>query len=165
MTGQPTRPHATHEVLVVDPDDDIRRCLVLYLRMRGVRTLGTSGAHDTLERLRKGFRPCVVFVDPRRVGLAAWEIVDYLRADSVLASVPLVLVAGEPLLVRSAQWRGIRECVEKPAAPPAFVEAIERQCRRGWLHRIGRPQTAPAIVRPTPVRRVSARVAGAGRRG
>ncbi len=165
MSDQPSRTHATHAVLVVDPDDDVRACLVLYLRMRGMFAVGTRGAHDTLERLRRGFRPCVVFVDPRRVGLAAWEIVDYLRSDSVLASVPLVLVAGEPLLLKSAQWRGIRECVAKPAVPAAFVGAIERQCRRGWLHRLGGSQTGPPIVRATSVRRVPSRAAGAGRRG
>jgi len=165
MIGQLSSPRATHAVLVVDPDDDVRACLVLYLRMRGMCTVGASGACDTLERLRAGFRPCVVLVDPRRAGLAAWEIVDYLRSDSVLASVPLVLVAREPLLVKSAQWRGIPACVEKPAVPAAFVDAIERQCRRGWLHQRGGPRTAPALVRPTSVPRGASRVAGAGRRG
>lgn len=147
MTGQPARPHSTHEVLVVDPDDDVRTCLVLYLRMHGMRTVGTGGEHDTLERLREGFRPCMVFVDPRRVGLEAWQLVDYLRNDSVLSAVPLVLVAGEPLLLRSASWRGVRECVAKPAVPRSFVSVIERQCKRRWLHRLARPDVAPAIVR------------------
>lgn len=153
MTGEPSRPHSTHEVLVVDPDDDVRACLVLYLRMHGMRTIGTGGEHDTLERLREGFRPCVVFVDPRRVGLEAWELVDYLRNDSVLSAVPLVLVAGEALLVKSASWRGVRECVAKPAAPRSFVSVIERQCRRRWLHRLAGPAVAPAIVWPPSIRR------------
>src|SRR5688572_32434864 len=124
------RPHATHEVLVVDPDDDVRACLVLYLRMHGMRTIGTRAEHDTLERLREGFRPCVVFVDPRRAGPGAWELVDYLRTDSVLTTVPLVLVAGEPMLLKSAHWRGVHACVAKPALPASFVAATERQCRR-----------------------------------
>lgn len=150
MTGHAPRPHANHEVLVVDPDDDVRACLVLYLMMHGVRAIGARDEHDTLQRLRAGVRPCVVFVDPRRVGLEAWELVDYLRADSVLATVPLVLVAGEPLLLRSAHWRGVRECVAKPAAPGAFVAALERQCRRRWMHHSAGPQHAPAIVRAAP---------------
>ncbi len=148
MTDHSPRTHATHEVLVVDPDDEVRACLVLYLRMHGARALGTRAEHDTLQCLRKGFRPCVVFVDPRRTGLEAWGLVDYLRSDSVLATVPLVLVAGDGLLLKSARWRGIRECLAKPAAPATFVVTLERQCRRRWLHRPAGPEAARPIVRP-----------------
>ena len=151
MNSLVPRPHAAHEVLVVDPDDDVRACLILYLQMHGVRAIGARGEDDTLQRLRGGIRPCVVFVDPRRVGLEAWGLVDYLRADSVLATVPLVLVAGEPLLLRSAHWRGVRECVAKPAMPAHFVAALERQCRRPWLHHIADPRVASPIIRPAAV--------------
>jgi DNA-binding NtrC family response regulator len=151
MNALAPRPHAAHEVLVVDPDDDVRACLVLYLMLHGVYAIGARDEHDTLRRLRAGVRPCVVFVDPRRVGLEAWGLVDYLRADSVLTTVPLVLVAGEPLLLRSAHWRGVRECVAKPATPAHFVAALERQCRRPWMHHIADPRGASSIIRPAAV--------------
>src|SRR5215203_6159926 len=99
-------PHPKHEVLLVDPNDDVRECLALYLRLHGCRVVGTRAPDDTLQRLRDGFRPCVVLVDPREPGEAVWGLVDYLRADSVLKRVPLVLVAREPMHVRCAHWRG-----------------------------------------------------------
>jgi len=48
----------------------------------------------------------------------------------VLKHVPLILIAREPLHVRSAHRRGVRECVARPASPPSFIAAIERQCQR-----------------------------------
>ena len=36
------KPHAAHEVLVVDPDDDVRASLVLYLRLHGARVAASA---------------------------------------------------------------------------------------------------------------------------
>src|SRR5436853_4072861 len=118
-------PHPTHEVLLVDPDDDVRSHLTLFLRLHGCRVVPTRAPDDTLRALRAGFRPCVVLADPRARGTAVWELVDYLRTDSVLAVVPLILIAHEPMHVRGARWRGIRACIAQPAPPAAFVAAIE----------------------------------------
>lgn len=122
--------HPIHEVLLVDPDDDVRECLALVLRFHGCRVVATRAPADTLQKLRSGFRPCIVLADPRRTGDEVWGLVDYLRADSVLKYVPLILIAREPMHLRCAHWRGVRECVAHPASPPSLVAAIERQCRR-----------------------------------
>jgi hypothetical protein len=51
------RPHPTHDVLLVDPDLEMRACRAFYLQMRGFRVVGTRAADDTLRQLRAGFRP------------------------------------------------------------------------------------------------------------
>ena len=127
--------HPLHEVLLVDPSDDVRAVLTLYLRMRNVRVTATCGPDDTLQRLRAGFRPCVVLTDPRASRSAGWELVDHLRADSVLARVPLVLLANDALQSRCARWHGVDACLDKPAAPAQLVATIERLCRR-----LGKPR-------------------------
>ena len=143
-------PHPTHDVLLVDPDDDVRANLTLFLRLHGCRVTGTRGADDTLQHLRYGLRPCVVVTDPRAAGDGGWDLVDYLRADSVLATVPLVLATVDALQLKCAHWRGVRECIAKPAAPARYVDAVERQCRRRWrrLERVIVP-AAPAPGAPT----------------
>ncbi len=123
------RSHPNHQLLLVDPDDDLRACRVLFLRMHGIRTVGAATADGTLQQLRAGFRPCVVVTDPHVAGDAAWPLVDYLRADSVLATVPLVLVTQDPVHVRLAHWHGVRECLPIPVAPQRYLAAIERHCR------------------------------------
>jgi DNA-binding response OmpR family regulator len=124
------RPHSTHDVLLVDPDLELRGCRALYLQMRGFRVAGARAADDTLLRLRAGFRPCVVLADPRLGGNDMWPLVDYLRADSVLATVPLVLVARDAEQVLSAERHGVHECIDPPSEPEHLVAAIERVCRR-----------------------------------
>jgi DNA-binding NtrC family response regulator len=142
-------PHLTHDVLLVDPEDDVRCNLALYLRMHGCRVTGARGPDDTLQHLRFGFRPCVVLTDPRATGTAGWELVDYLRADSVLATVPLILATVDALQLKCARWHGVRESIAKPAEPSRFVDVVERQCRRQWrrLERL----VVPAALAPGPV--------------
>jgi len=142
------RPHPTHDVLLVDPDLEMRACRAFYLQMRGFRVVATRAADDTLRELRAGFRPCVVLTDPRTSGAAAWALIDYLRTDSVLATVPLVLVTHDPAQAQQSECHGVRECIAKPATPQSFVAAIERQCRR----RSGEVQAREdARMRPTEV--------------
>ncbi len=124
------RSHPTHDVLLVDPALEVRAPHALYLQMQGFRVVEASAADDTLRRLRSGCRPCVVLANPRATGNAAWELVDYLHGDSVLATVPLVLFTDDPVHVRSAHWHGVRECLPTPTTPAGVVAAIRRQCRR-----------------------------------
>jgi DNA-binding NtrC family response regulator len=124
------RAHATHDVLLVDPDLELRACRALYLQMRGFRVAGARAADDTLLRLRAGFRPCVVLADPRTGGHAVWALVDYLRADSVLATVPLVLVARDLDAASCAARHDVHACIDPPSDPERLVAAIERACRR-----------------------------------
>jgi DNA-binding NtrC family response regulator len=139
----PRRRHEIHEVLLVDPDRDVRAALALYLQLRNVRVIGTGTTSDTLQCLREGFRPCVVVTDPRAAGVAGWPLVDYLRTDSVLASVPLILTSSDAMQVRCAHWRGVRECIRKPASPASFLDAIERRCVRRYVAPRGLPPAAP----------------------
>lgn len=141
------KPHPTHEVLLVDPDLEMRACRALYLQMRGIRVVGTRAADDTLRQLRAGFRPCVVLTDPGSTGDRAWELVDYLRRDSVLATVPLVLMTHDSVEAMRSERHGVRECIGRHATPQSFVAAIERQCRR----RSGRSFLPSEIdIRPRP---------------
>lgn len=139
------RPHPTHDILLVDPDLELRRCRALYLQMRGFRVAGARAADDTLLRLRAGFRPCVMLVDPRRADTTVWDLVDYLRADSVLATVPLVLVTYGAAETVRAEGHGVDECIAPPSEPQRLVAAIERQCRR----RSGSPfASSEGAIRP-----------------
>jgi DNA-binding NtrC family response regulator len=131
-----------HEVLLVDPDRDVREALALYMQLRNVRVVATAAASDTLQCLREGFRPCVVLTDPRAPGTDAWSLVEYLRTDSVLASVPMILTSSDAMQVRCAHWRGVRECIRKPVSPIAFLDAIERQCQRRYVAPRGLPPAA-----------------------
>src|SRR4051794_14951075 len=122
--------HPTHQVLLIDPEPEIRATRALFLQMHNMTVQTARGSASTLERLRAGFRPCAVVADPRRAGIAAWELVDWLRHDSVLCRVPLVLVCGEALQWKSARWHGVAECLPKPALPASIIAAIERRCMR-----------------------------------
>jgi DNA-binding NtrC family response regulator len=143
------RAHQIHEVLLVDPDDELRAVRALHLQMHGVRVVGTGSAAATLQRLRAGFRPCVVLTDPRASGAAAWGLVDYLHTDSVLSLVPLVLVTHDPVDVMCAHWHGVGECLAIPVLPERWMAAIEGHCRRLG----GVPASSAAIRSAAKVRR------------
>jgi DNA-binding NtrC family response regulator len=154
--------HPHHDVLVVDPDRSLAACLTLYLQMNGFRTIATRGHRDTLEALRAGFRPCVVFADPRSSEAGAWEVVDYLRSDSILSRVPLVVVSDCPRLLRRAAHAGIAAVIAKPAPPGRWVDAVERQCRYRWWLRAPLEVAEPAVASGLS-RRTTRQVSGVAR--
>lgn len=135
--------HPSHHVLVVDPEDDVRDCLVLYLQLQGFHTLGTRDSSGTLRALRAGFRPCVVLTDPRVHGADGWELLAYVRDDSVLAKVPTVLASANAMDRRRALRRGVVAAIEKPVAPAHWIEVVERECRYRWWLRA--PVERPAV--------------------
>jgi CheY-like chemotaxis protein len=156
------RDHSHHDVLVVDPEAEVGACLKLYLQMHGFRAIATRTWSDTLEVVRLGFRPCIVFVDPRSREADAWEIVDYLRADSIVGKIPMVFVSDCPRQLRRAARFGIEALIAKPAPPHRWIDAVERQCRYRWWLRA--PVDAAPLVITSGLGRASARQVSAGSR-
>jgi CheY-like chemotaxis protein len=88
------RPH----VLIVEDDPGIRDALADLLHAEGYETdLATNGAEaiDFLETTR---RPSAVLVDLLMPGIVGQELLEYLRGDAALASIPVAIFSASPQL-------------------------------------------------------------------
>jgi two-component system, chemotaxis family, chemotaxis protein CheY len=118
------------KVLVVDDNDDVRESFVMLLMMHGYKASGASSGFGALRRLRDGLRPAVVVLDLRLPGMHGWEVLDHMRDDPALASIPVVMVSGDVHEAHRAEEHGLQNFLRKPVDPEVLLQAIERQCEK-----------------------------------
>jgi CheY-like chemotaxis protein len=116
------------EVLVVDDNDDVRDAFVTLLLMHGYRASGESSGVGALERMRGGFRPCVVLLDLRMPEMDGWTVWAKMHAEPRLASIPVVMVSGDPEQSRRAESIGMRNFVRKPIDADRLIATVARFC-------------------------------------
>ncbi len=123
-------PHesASQEVLVVDDDDDLRDAFVALLGMHGYKSAGASSGVGALQRLREGFRPCVVLLDIRMPEMDGWTVWAKMHADPRLAAIPVVLLSGDPDQLRRAEAIGMRNFMRKPVDAEQLLATVARYC-------------------------------------
>ena len=88
------RPH----VLIVEDDAELRASMADLLKSDGYEIdLATNGA-EAINHLETAVRPCAVVVDLLMPGVIGQELLEYLRGDVVLASIPVAIFSASPHL-------------------------------------------------------------------
>lgn len=116
------------KVLVVD-DDVVSRMVLMHL-------VDSCGMHEIVEAedgaaawelLEDGLRPDLCFCDLRMPRLSGMELLQKVRADSVFAAMPLVLVssANDEETVRDAQQAGASGYIVKPFRQEQVREQLD----------------------------------------
>jgi len=118
----------SHEVLVVDDNDDVRDAFITLLVMNGYEAVGASGGVAALELLHAGARPCVVLLDLRMPEMDGWTVWARMHAEPALASIPVVMVSGDPEQSRRAETLGMRNFMRKPIDAEKLLATVARYC-------------------------------------
>jgi CheY-like chemotaxis protein len=116
------------QVLVVEDNDDVREAFITLLLMHGYRASGASSGMHALERLHEGLRPCVVLLDLRMPEMDGWSVWARMHAEPQLASIPVVMVSGDPDQLRRAEALGLRNFIRKPVDAETLVSIVARYC-------------------------------------
>ena len=122
--------HASHSVLIVDDDDDIRDALLVYMAAFGLNVQVADSAEDALRQIGQGFQPCVAVVDLSMPGMDGWGLIERLREDLSLGGTGIVILSCDQSDRARADPLGVRQHIVKPAPPDAIVAAVERHCGR-----------------------------------
>jgi len=122
---------ATHQVLIVDDEDDVRQALATLLRSEDFDVAVASGVEDAYRQIREGFRPCVVLLDLHMPGLDGWVFLDRMGSERGLTDVPVVIVSGKVDQQGRAVARGY-DFLVKPLDAQTIIAAVECHC---WHHR------------------------------
>jgi CheY-like chemotaxis protein len=84
-------------VLVVEDDPSIREMMVLMLDLEAFAPIPASNAADALAVLRTGASVSVILLDLMMPVMDGWAFLEAQRADSRLASIPVVITTAGTL--------------------------------------------------------------------
>jgi CheY-like chemotaxis protein len=113
-------------ILVVEDDADIRDAIRIVLEDEGygVRTAGNG--REALEALTRGLRPCVVLLDLMMPVMNGWQVLEQLKNDASLSSLPIVVVSA----ARDARDLPdtVRRCLHKPVPLDVLLKVVHDYC-------------------------------------
>lgn len=84
--------------MIVEDDVDIQAALVDLLAAEGYEVDVVENGAAAISMLEDGARPCVMLVDLLMPGIVGQELLEYVRDDIRLATIPVAIVSGSPQL-------------------------------------------------------------------
>jgi CheY-like chemotaxis protein len=113
-------------ILIVEDDLDIQEALSELLRREGYQVEIADNGAEAIAMLEGGDRPCVMLVDLLMPGIVGQELLEYLRDDVRLATIPVAIVSGSPQLAPEG-YRVFR----KPLNLRPLLDFIREGCAVG----------------------------------
>jgi two-component system response regulator FlrC len=137
-------PRHRHVVLLVDDDTDALESMAVVIELTGADAITADSAAIALARLRLGLHCCLVVLDWRMPGMSGRQFYAECAADPRLASIPLLVVTGDPRAVCEARGLGIQYAELKPIDPDRLVEIVREHCTEtgAGLRLVGPPKTS-----------------------
>lgn len=110
-------------VLIVDDEEDVRESVRDVVEMMGCVALMAESGEDALAILEKR-RPCLVLLDLLMPGMSGAEVLNAIRAQPALRSLPVVMSTSAP----DRAPRGVA-MLAKPIDVDALCACLRRECR------------------------------------
>jgi CheY-like chemotaxis protein len=131
LPGMPERvaePADAPTVLVIDDDWTVRDLMARLLEKMGYHAVLASSGEEGL-RLARQLRPSIITLDVVMPDLSGWDVLDQLKADSQLASIPVIMVT---IVDQEALGlaRGASTHLVKPIDRDQLSLALEKHCAR-----------------------------------
>ena len=115
------------KILVVDDDLPLRTLMQNLLREFSYEPLLAKSGDEALA-IARATPPDVILLDLNMPGLSGEETIAALKKEPELASVPIMILTGEPMgraeLERLGAWGGVQKPFDLPRLLAAIREAI-----------------------------------------
>ncbi len=112
-------------ILVVDDDAPILLLMQNLLREFGFDPLTAATGEQALAAARER-RPDLVLLDRNMPGMSGDEVLSAMRAESLLANVPVLILSGEPIERDELRRMGATAAVLKPFDVGVLVDTIRK---------------------------------------
>ncbi|HVH46973.1 MAG TPA: response regulator [Labilithrix sp.] len=113
-------------VLLVDDDADIREAAAFVLEDAGYHVVSAANGKEALSALERGLRPSVIVLDLMMPVMNGWEFHDNVRHNADLASIPMVVVTGDPMATQRADKLEVAAYLRKPFDASALLDLVGR---------------------------------------
>ncbi len=130
------------DVLVVEDVDEMRNVLVHLLDcMNFVKVKAVRNGEEAWQLLNAGVLFDVVLCDWNMPRLSGRELLDRVRADTRLCTMPFIMITGESsqTRVKSAIDAGVTDFLLKPFTISSLEERLKRalDASPSWQHKLG----------------------------
>jgi CheY-like chemotaxis protein len=117
-----------HAILVVEDDVELNRAMQHILDAEGYRVVGVFDGQEALERLRRGFAPCLILLDLRLPRKDGRQFRNEQLADPKLAAIPVIAYSGDDRVAEMAKELGVQHWFKKPVDFGHLLEAVASYC-------------------------------------
>jgi two-component system KDP operon response regulator KdpE len=115
----------TPVILVVDDDAPILLLMQSLLRGFGFEPVAVNSGAKALDEARKR-TPDLILLDRHMPGMSGEDVLRELRGNDALASVPVLILSGEPIEPDELRALGATGAVLKPFDVAELVETIRQ---------------------------------------
>lgn len=112
-------------ILVVEDDEGIRNTLHFAIEGEGYQVFAAANGREALDLLSGMPKPCLILLDLMMPVMNGWEFSKMMQEDSVLATIPIVIVTAYSDQAKTVQSRGV---LKKPVELSRLFEVIRRWC-------------------------------------
>ena len=134
MSGETTpHPSAAPVVLLVEDHESSADGYAQLLAGAGYRVARAKNGYEALAEVSRA-APSVVLLDLKLPKLDGWELLQRLKADAAMASVPIIVVTGDSLPTHHemARSRGAVAVLSKPIVPVELLTVV-RDALKGMV--------------------------------
>lgn len=114
------------KILIVEDDADARRLYAIGLNQRGFEVKLAANGAEAIERITGGEMPDVILLDWLLPLMDGAEVLDKLGVHSSTASIPVIVISGQPVPTGAGIDPRIQCWMTKPVSIEQLVSEIER---------------------------------------
>jgi CheY-like chemotaxis protein len=134
MSGEvDTNPSAAPVVLLAEDHESSADGYAQLLAGAGYRVARAKNGYEALAEVSRA-APSIVLLDLKLPKLDGWELLERLKADAAMASVPIIVVTGDSLPTHHemARSRGAVAVLSKPIDPGELLTVV-RDALKGMI--------------------------------
>lgn len=115
------------KILVCDDDDMVVQIVVSKLRGEGFDVATATSGRDVLRKLRAEL-PDLLIIDAMMPGIGGAEVLETVRADSRLKSLPIMMLSAkrDPDFIAKVVKLGVSDYVAKPFALAELAKRVKK---------------------------------------
>jgi CheY-like chemotaxis protein len=112
------------KILIVEDDSDVRRLYAIGLNQRGFEVKLAANGAEAVERIAGGERPDLILLDWLMPLMDGGEVLTRLSGDKATASIPIIVISGQPAPPEAELDPRIRCWLTKPVSVEDLVARI-----------------------------------------
>ena len=118
----------THRLLLADDDVHVRDAIASVFRMEGMDVTTAADGGEALYALRTEPRPCLILLDLDMPGMDGWEFRRRQLLWPAMATIPVVVVSGQPEVKVAARALEARAVLAKPVKVDCLLRVVDGHC-------------------------------------